>query len=238
MNQWNAGALQPPHLAALCVWEGSCDYYRELCRHGGILSDFLNNWHPRQVGGVQHGVGDRGQEPGDGEPVAGPPTLRGCARQEPHRHAGEAKAHKFIDDYAARTAEFDKIEAPLLSPPIGAAWPAHARQFRGLARRRSKQKWLEVHGDTHFTHFYSKYGETLQKKFFGHFSRRDTGWNQQPRVSVNVRHPDESSCCARKTNGRWRARNGPSFSAPQASRWRRVSLAEPRPSATRPPATD
>jgi hypothetical protein len=53
MNQWNAGALRPPHLAPLCIWEGSCDYYRELCRHGGILSDFLNTWHPRQVAGVQ-----------------------------------------------------------------------------------------------------------------------------------------------------------------------------------------
>jgi uncharacterized protein len=50
-----------------------------------------------------------------------------------------------------------------------------------------------VHGDTHFTHFYSSYGEGLQKKFFGHFLKgEDTGWNQQPRVSINVRHPDET----------------------------------------------
>ena len=58
MNQWTVGALKPPHLAALCIWEGSSDYYRELCRHGGILSDFLDSWHPRQVASVQHGVGD------------------------------------------------------------------------------------------------------------------------------------------------------------------------------------
>ena len=37
MNQWQVAALNPPHLAALCIWEGSSDYYRELCRHGGIL---------------------------------------------------------------------------------------------------------------------------------------------------------------------------------------------------------
>jgi uncharacterized protein len=43
MNQWTVGVLKPPHLAALCIWEGSSDYYRELCRHGGILSDFLNS---------------------------------------------------------------------------------------------------------------------------------------------------------------------------------------------------
>ena len=38
MNQWCVAALQPPHLAAICVWEGAADYYREIARHGGILS--------------------------------------------------------------------------------------------------------------------------------------------------------------------------------------------------------
>jgi predicted acyl esterase len=196
MNQWNAGALRPPHLAALCIWEGSCDYYRELCRHGGILSDFLNTWHPRQVAGVQHGVGDRGaRSVVTGEPVAGPPTLPPdvLARNRTDT-PGEAKAHKFADDYyAARTADFAQIEAPLLSAGNWGGMGLHTRgNFEGWLAAGSKQKWLEVHGDTHFTHFYSKYGETLQKKFFGHFLKgEDTGWDQQPRVSVNVRHPDE-----------------------------------------------
>ena len=76
MNQWTVGALKPPHLAALCIWEGSSDYYRELCRHGGILSDFLNSWHPRQVASVQYGVGSRGAKSVvTGEPVAGLETL-------------------------------------------------------------------------------------------------------------------------------------------------------------------
>jgi predicted acyl esterase len=49
-----------------------------------------------------------------------------------------------------------------------------------------------VHGDTHFTHFYSNYGEALQKRFFGHFLKgEDTGWDKQPRVSLNIRHPGE-----------------------------------------------
>ena len=30
MNQWQVAALQPPHLAAMCVWEGAADYYRDL----------------------------------------------------------------------------------------------------------------------------------------------------------------------------------------------------------------
>ena len=69
----------------------------------------------------------------------------------------------------------------------------HTRgNFEGYLAPARKQKWLEVHGDTHFTHFYSNYGETLQKRFFGHFLKgEDTGWDKQPRVSLNIRHPGE-----------------------------------------------
>ena len=196
MNQWNVGALKPPHLAALCIWEGASDYYRELCRHGGILCDFLDSWHPRQVASVQHGVGTRGAKSAvTGEPVAGPDTLpeaelaKSCADSP-----GEAKSRRLHDDYyAARTAEFERIEAPLLSAANWGGMGLHTRgNFEGFLRAGSKQKWLEAHGDTHFTHFYSKYGEALQKRFFGHFLKgEDTGWTEQPRVALNIRHPHE-----------------------------------------------
>jgi uncharacterized protein len=197
MNQWTGAALKPPHLAALCIWEGSSDYYRELCRHGGILSDFLNSWHPRQVASVQHGVGSRGAKSVvTGEQVAGPDTLpeaelaKNCADTP-----GEAKRRRLDDDYyASRTAAFEEIEVPLLSAANWGGMGLHTRgNFEGYLRAGSKQKWLEVHGDTHFTHFYSSYGETLQKRFFGHFLKGDdTGWSKQPRVSLNVRHPHET----------------------------------------------
>ncbi len=196
MNQWQVGALKPAHLAAMCIWEGSSDYYRELCRHGGILSDFLNSWHPRQVASVQHGVGTRGAKNiVTGELVAGPETLpkeelaRNCADTP-----GEAKRRRLHDDYyLARTAHFEQIEAPLLSAGNWGGMGLHTRgNFEGHLRAGSSQKWLEVHGDTHFTHFYSRYGETLQKRFFGHFLKgEDTGWSKQPRVSLNIRHPGE-----------------------------------------------
>src|SRR5262245_63887514 len=98
MNQWNVGALKPPHLAAMCIWEGSSDYYRELCRHGGILSDFLNSWHPRQVASVQHGVGTRGAKSViTAEWVAGPQTL---SKEELARNSadtpGEAKRRRTL----------------------------------------------------------------------------------------------------------------------------------------------
>jgi hypothetical protein len=197
MNQWNVGALRPPHLAALCIWEGSSDYYRELCRHGGILSDFFRSWHPRQVASVQCGVGSRGAKSVvTGEQVAGAETLppdelaKNCADS-----SGEAKRRRLLDDYhAAHTAAFEVIEAPLLSAANWGGMGLHTRgNFEGFLRAGSKQKWLEVHGDTHFTHFYSHYGETLQQRFFGHFLKgEETGWDRQPRVSLNVRHPHET----------------------------------------------
>jgi predicted acyl esterase len=197
MNQWTVGALRPPHLAALCIWEGSSDYYRELCRHGGILCDFLNSWHPRQVASVQHGVGSRGAKSVvTGELVAGPDTLAEAAlakrRADP---PGEAKRRKLHDNYyATRTADFAQIEAPLLSAGNWGGMGLHTRgNVEGYLRAGSKQKWLEVHGDTHFTHFYSNYGETLQKRFFGHFLKgEDNGWDRQPPVTLNVRHPHET----------------------------------------------
>jgi len=196
MNQWTVGALKPPHLAAMCIWEGSSDYYRELCRHGGILSDFLNSWHPRQVASVQHGVGSRGaKNVVTGEPVAGPDTLPESELAKNQADSpGEAKRRRLHDDYyAARTADFAQINAPLLSGGNWGGMGLHTRgNFEGYLRAGSSQKWLEVHGDTHFTHFYSNYGETLQRRFFGHFLKgEDTGWSQQPRVSLNIRHPHE-----------------------------------------------
>jgi predicted acyl esterase len=196
MNQWTVGALRPPHLAALCVWEGSSDYYREVARHGGILCDFLNSWHPRQVASVQHGVGNRGaKSPLTGEPVAGPDTLPQTELAKRRADApGEAKRHRLHDGYyAARSAAFEDIEVPLLSAANWGGMGLHTRgNFEGFLRTGSSQKWLEVHGDTHFTHFYSAYGEALQKRFFGHFIKgEDTGWTRQPRVALNIRHPGE-----------------------------------------------
>jgi uncharacterized protein len=196
MNQWTVGALKPPHLAALCIWEGSSDYYRELCRHGGILSNFFKSWFGRQVLNVQHGVGERGPKSLlTGEAAAGPSTLPEAELAKNHADCpGEARRRRLYDDfYASRTAKFEDIEAPMLSAGNWGGVGLHTRgNFEGWLRAGSKQKWLEVHGDTHFTHFYSNYGQALQKRFFSHFLKgEDTGWDKQPRVSLNIRHPDE-----------------------------------------------
>ena len=75
-NQWRAAAAKPPHLAAICVWEGWSDNYRDGNRHGGILCTFRKNWQDMQVKTVQHGVGERGRKhPVTGGWACGPETL-------------------------------------------------------------------------------------------------------------------------------------------------------------------
>jgi predicted acyl esterase len=49
-----------------------------------------------------------------------------------------------------------------------------------------------VHGIEHWTEFYTDYGLDLQKRFFGHFLRgEDKGWQNQPKVQLQVRHVDK-----------------------------------------------
>jgi hypothetical protein len=198
MNQWTVAALQPPHLAALCIWEGSSDYYRELARHGGILCDFLSSWYPRQVASVQHGVGTRGATSAvTGELVAGPETLSDAELAENLADCpGDVAARPLRDDddyYCGRTADFTKITVPLLSAANWGGHGLHPRgNFEGFLHAASQQKWLEVHGDTHFSHFYTNYGLGLQKRFFGHFLKgENTGWDSQPKVQLNIRYPGE-----------------------------------------------
>jgi putative CocE/NonD family hydrolase len=43
VNQWKVASIQPKHLAAICVWEGFADFYRELSHNGGIYNTFAQN---------------------------------------------------------------------------------------------------------------------------------------------------------------------------------------------------
>ncbi len=197
MNQWQTAALQPPHLAAMCVWEGAADYYRDLSHHGGILCAFGRAWFPSQVIRVQHGLGVRGYRSRmTGDWVSGPETLTeeqlGASRRDFWQ---DCRAHPLAsDDYwRSRLPDFAKITVPLLSSANWGGQGLHPRgNFEGFTRSATRQKWLEVHGIEHWTHFYTDYGVTLQKRFFGHFLKgEDTGWTTQPRVLLQVRHPGE-----------------------------------------------
>ena len=59
-------------------------------------------------------------------------------------------------------------------------------------RAAAKDKWLEAHGIEHWTHFYTDYGREQQLRFFDYFLHgKKNGWDQQPRVRLQVRHVDK-----------------------------------------------
>ncbi|OWY59840.1 hydrolase, partial [cyanobacterium TDX16] len=46
LSQWATAAERPPHLAAICPWEGFTDVYRDFARPGGVREDgFLRVWN-------------------------------------------------------------------------------------------------------------------------------------------------------------------------------------------------
>ena len=195
-NQWFVAQHRPPHLAAICVWEGAADWYREFARHGGIYCGFLDNLYPRAFHRAQHGLGERGlRSRMTGELVSGPETLSDAELKNNRLDIESFLLEHRFDDEACRerTPDFSKIDVPMLSAANWGGQGLHPRgNFEGFLAAASKQKWLEAHGDAHWSHFYTNYGLNLQKRFFGHFLKgENTGWDKQPRVQLQIRHPGE-----------------------------------------------
>ncbi|HEY0393537.1 MAG TPA: CocE/NonD family hydrolase [Candidatus Elarobacter sp.] len=194
MNQWYAASLQPPHLKAICVWEGAADFYRDLTHHGGILCTFAQNWYDMQVKSVQHGLGERGPRSRvTGELACGPETL---SEEELARNradfGADIFAHPLDDEYhRARSPVWERITVPVFSAANWGGQGLHPRgNFEGFVRAASGEKWLEAHGIEHWTEFYTDYGVKLQKQFFAHYLKGEDTLRDWPRVRLQVRHFD------------------------------------------------
>jgi uncharacterized protein len=195
INQWHVASLQPPHLAAMCIWEGAADWYRDMTHHGGIVCTFWENWYDMQVKTVQYGAGERGKRSRvHGELVCGPEFLSDEQLARNRSDFGsEILAHPLDDAYhKGRSPNWPKVKTPFLSAANWGGQGLHPRgNFEGFVRAASKQKWLEAHGIEHWTHFYTDYGRDLQLRFFDYFLHgKKNGWNRQPPVQLQVRHID------------------------------------------------
>ena len=204
INQWHVASLQPPHLAAMCVWEGcgrlvprhdasrrhSLDVLGELVRHAGqdraIRRRRARQAQPRaRRTGVRAGNADRR-----------------TARQEPLRFRRRDRSR--IRWTTTITAPFAGLgEGRRRRLFTAANWGGqglHPRgNFEGFVRAASKQKWLEAHGIEHWTHFYTDYGREQQLRFFDYFLHgKKDGWAKQPKVLLQVRHPGREIRRARR----------------------------------------
>jgi uncharacterized protein len=195
INQWHVASLQPPHLKAMCIWEGAADWYRDMTHHGGILSTFWANWYDMQVKTVQYGLGERGPRSSvTATLVCGDETLSDEELARNRSSFGdEILGHPLDDEYhKARSPDWGKVTVPFLSAANWGGQGLHPRgNFEGFVRAASKEKWLECHGLEHWTHFYTDYGRNLQKRFFDFYLKGEAnGWPQQPKVQLQVRHVD------------------------------------------------
>lgn len=199
ITQWCAAALQPPHLAAICPWEGSSDLYREQMRKGGILGGIGNkdgNWWNVMILPGQYGAGKRSyRNPVSGLYAGGEETLPEHALAQNRQNNVEFfRGRELITDgYEGRIPKVENVTVPLLSCGNWGGHNLHLRgNIEGFVRAASTEKWLELHGGTHYTDFYKKEGMALQRSFFDYYLRGiDTGWTRRPPVMLHIRHPHE-----------------------------------------------
>ena len=139
MNQWFVASLQPPHLAAMCVWEGAADLYRDMGHHGGIYSLFGDTWYRDTVVLRQHGRGKRDfRSRINGEWCTGPETLSTEELENNRSDYGQDLLdHPLIDDYwRARMPDFSKITVPApLRRELGRGGTPSPREHRGVRAR-------------------------------------------------------------------------------------------------------
>ena len=215
MNQWHVAPLRPPHLAALCVWEGSSDYYRELARHGGILCDFLAQL-VRAPGRQRAARRRRARRRRAGHRRAGRRARRRCRRRSSRKNradvAGDALRRRLIDDYyRARTPRLrEDRRAAAVGRQLGRPGPASARQLRRLSARRLQAEMARGarrHALLALLHRTTATTCRSASSAISSKARTPAGTSSRRSRSTSATRA-RNSRCAPRTNGRSRARSG------------------------------
>ncbi|KAK4235270.1 Alpha/Beta hydrolase protein [Achaetomium macrosporum] len=231
-SQWRVAARRPKGLAAMIPWEGMSDYYRDRCRHGGILSNnFIKFWWNQQVVANQYGrprdepivtVNDIAGE-GPRRPACAPESLEGNLSVE-ERVANrqdqtiDNQKYRFRDEgyYASKEYDLGDIEVPLLSVGNWGGILLHLRgNIEGYQWAGSQQKWLRMITGRHDLPFYYKEEADIQLSFLDAFLKGEdrVGWTtgQVPPVDLVLRKGDagfnnpeaERRMFPRRTENEW-----------------------------------
>lgn len=163
LSQWKVAALRPPHLAAICPWEGFSDCYRDFARPGGIREDgFLPLWS----------------------------FLIRRAGRTPDNLRHEQRAHPCWDAWwATRTPELERIEVPALICGSFSDHNLHSRgSFEAFRRIASAEKWLYTHRGPKWATYYSPDALAYQARFFDAFLKDEAnGMRDLSAVRLEVR---------------------------------------------------
>jgi uncharacterized protein len=150
ISQWKVAALRPPHLAAICPWEGFSDPYRDLAYPGGVREDgFVPFWSSMT-------------------------ERAGRVTSELRR---EQLAHPERDAFWEGLAPaLERIEVPALICASFSDQGLHTRgSFEAFRRIASRQRFLFTHRGGKWSTFYSAQALALQARFFDCFLKGQAG---------------------------------------------------------------
>ena len=178
MSQWAGAAKRPPHLAAICPWEGFTDFYRDFARPGGVLeTGFFTVWSTvtkRRSGGRI--------------------DLRTAARHRP----------QFDRWWADRNRRIEDIDVPTLVCGSFSDHNLHsAGSFEGFRRISSTRKWLYTHRGPKWATYYSPAALAAQARFFDHFLQgAENGFLEDPPVRLEIRD-DRTTVTRVRAESQW-----------------------------------
>ncbi len=162
MSQYKVAALNPPHLAAICPWEGFSDLYRDFTRPGGSREDGFSIVWSKGTSKVARLRSDFRREV--------------CARPERDEW------------YRSKTPDLERIQVPML---VCASFSDHSLHSRGsfelFRRAASTQKWLYTHRSGKWSTYYSQRATAARIAFFDRFLKGvANGWDQKPSVHLEI----------------------------------------------------
>ena len=168
ISQYKVAALRPPHLAAICPWEGLTDLYRDFARPGGVREDgFSILWSKLTSRAARIGS-----------------PIREEIAARPQRDAW----------YKSITPDLARIEVPML---VGGSFSDHSLHTRGsfeaFRQAGSSRKWLYTHRDGKWCAYYSEEATRARIRFFDHTLKgHDNGWSGEPvvRLAITESGPD------------------------------------------------
>ena len=167
LSQYRAAAERPPHLEAICPWEGFTDAYRDLMYPGGVREDgFVRMWS-REIS---------------------------AQRLEPKIRESQL-AHPTRDElWRGFVPEIERIEAPMLVCASFSDRNLHSRgSFRAFERAGSDRKWAFTHRGPKWATFYSPVAKAAQLRFFDHFLKgEENGMAEVLPVRLEVREDRET----------------------------------------------
>ncbi len=162
ISQYKVAALRPPHLAAICPWDGFSDAYRDFARPGGVLENgFSKLWS------WLTGKGARIRA-----------SLYQGITERPERDAW----------YIARTPHLENIEVPILVCGSFSDHLLHTRgSFEVFRRAGSRNKWLYTHRNGKWSAYYSEDATQTLILFCDHFLKgMENGWEREPAVGLAI----------------------------------------------------